>query len=146
MENGWGVDAREQAFVHTSGISIPIEMQNRSMAVCGWIRVLREEPRALGPMVIRAVRADVFGDLSETRVGWNLNAEGVGVGKHYGHCFQDPTMVCPTMSGSKFRTTLIQNGAEWLVLELCEPIDSLIDLAAEFHGYHQVCPHNHLFF
>ena len=77
----------------------PIEMQNRSVAVRGWIRVLR------------AVRADVFGDLSETRVGWNLNAEGVGVGKHYGHCFQDPTMVCPTMSGSKFRTTLIQNGA-----------------------------------
>ena len=135
MANGWRVDAREQSLVHTSGISIPIEMQNRSMSVRGWIRVLREEPQALGPMVIRAVRADVFGELSNMRAGWNLNTEGVGTGKHFGHCYQDPRVVCPTLSGSKFRTTLIQNGAEWLVLELCEPIESLIDLAAEFRGY-----------
>ena len=41
MENGWGISSREQTLVHESGISIPIEMQNRSMSVRGWIRVLR---------------------------------------------------------------------------------------------------------
>ena len=104
LENGWGVNGREQTLVHGSGISVPIEMQNKSMAVRGWIRVLREEPQALGPMVIRAVRADVWPDLTEMRIGWDLNAEGIGEGKHYGNCFQDPTLFCPTMAGDKFRT------------------------------------------
>ena len=79
------------------------------MSVRGWIRVLREEPQALGPMVTRAV----FGELSDMGVGWNLNAKGVGTGKHFGHCYQDPTLVCPTLSGSKFRTTLMQSGWFW---------------------------------
>ena len=39
------------------------------------------------------------------------------------------------MSGRKFRTTLIKDGDQWLVMELCEPLETLIDLAAEFHGY-----------
>ena len=135
LENGWGVNGREQALVHGSGITVPIEMQNKSMAVRGWIRVLREEPQALGPMVIRAVRADVWPDLTDMRIGWNLNAEGIGKGKHYGSCFQDPTLFCPTMAGNKFRTTLNQDGDSWFVLELCEPMSTLIDGSAEFFGY-----------
>ena len=59
----------------------------------------------------------------------------VGEGKHFGSCFQDPTLVCPTMAGSKFRTALIQDDGQWLVMELCEPLDTLIDLGAEFHGF-----------
>ena len=40
------------------------------------------------------------------------------------------------MSGRKFRTTLIQDNNQWLVLrKLCEPLESLVDLSAEFHGY-----------
>ena len=86
-------------------------------------------------MSIRAVKADVFKSLTDMRVGWKLNGEGVGEGKHFGHCFQDPTLVCPAMAGSKFRTTLIQDDGQWLVMELCEPLDTLIDLGAEFHGF-----------
>ena len=63
LENGWGVGGREQTLVHGSGVSVPIEMQNKSMSIRGWIRFLREEPHALGPMFIRAVRADVLPDL-----------------------------------------------------------------------------------
>ena len=69
------------------------------------------------------------------RIGWNLSPEGVGSGKHYANCFQDPTLACPTMSGRKFRTTLIQHEGQWLVMELCEPLDSIIDLSAEFYGF-----------
>ena len=112
-----------------------IEIQNKSMSVRGWIRVLREEPQALGPMVICAVRADVWPDLTEMRIGWDLNAEGTCKGKHHGNCFQDPTLFCPKMAGDKFRTTLTQDGDSWFVLELCEPISTLIDCSAEFFGY-----------
>jgi len=69
------------------------------------------------------------------RIGWNLNAEGIGRGKHYGSCFQDPTVLVLTMAGDKFRTTLIQDGGAWFVLELCEPMSTLIDCSAEFFGY-----------
>ena len=87
------------------------------MSVRGWIRVLREEPQALGPMVIRIIRANVFSDLSNMRAGWNLIAEGVGNGKHFGPCYGDPTVVCPTMAGNKYRTTRTQDGKPWLVLK-----------------------------
>ena len=76
-------------------------------------------------------------ELSDARVGWNLSPDGVGSGKHYSHysnCYQDPTVACPTMAG-KFRTTLIRDGEQWSVMELCEPLESIIDLSAEFHGY-----------
>ena len=109
--------------------------QYKSMSIRGWIRILREEPQALGPTVIRAVRADVLPDLTGMRIGWNLNAQGIGRGKHYGSSFQDPTLFCPTMSGDKYRTTLIEDAGAWYVLELCEPMSTLIDYSADFFGY-----------
>ena len=39
------------------------------------------------------------------------------------------------MAGSKFRTTLVRDGGQWLVMELCEPMETLIDLSSEFHGF-----------
>ena len=36
------------------------------------------------------------------------------------------------MDGNKFRTTLIKDAGNWLVLELCEPLQGLIDLSAVF--------------
>ena len=130
LENGWSVNGVEQTLTHGSGISIPIELQNKSMLVRGWVRMMKDEPQVLEPFSIRAVRAELFEELSYMRVGWNLSPEGVGSGKHYGNCFQDPTLACPTMSGRKFRTTLIKDGDQWLVMELCEPLETLIDLAA----------------
>ena len=134
MESGWSVNGVEQTLTH-GAIAIPIEMQNRSMSVRGWVRMLKEEPEILDICDIRAVRADVLEFLSGMRVGWNLGPDGVGNGKHYGNCFQDPTLACPTMGGNKYRTTLVQDGDHWYVLELCEPLDSIIDLGAEFYGY-----------
>lgn len=87
------------------------------------------------PFSIRVVKADVVEDLSGIRVGWELNAQGVGHGKHFANCFQDPTVVCPSMAGSKYRTTLVGDGGQWLVMELCEPMEILIDLSFEFHGF-----------
>ena len=135
LENGWSINGIEQTLTHGSGISIPIELQNKSMSVRGWVRMMRNEPEVLDPFCIRAVRAEVFDWLHDMRVGWHLSPEGVGSGKHYGSCYQDPTLACPTMSGRKFRTTLIKDGDQWVVMELCEPLEELIDLAAEFHGY-----------
>ena len=39
------------------------------------------------------------------------------------------------MAGSKYRTTLVRDGGQWLVMELCEPMETLIDLSSEFHGF-----------
>ena len=97
--------------------------------------MMRDEPEVLEPFSIRAVRAEVFDWLQEMRVGWNLSPEGVVSGKHYGSGYQDPTLACPTMFGRKYRTTLIKDGEQWFVMELCEPLEDVIDLAAEFHGY-----------
>jgi hypothetical protein len=132
MSNGWGVNAAESTLEHGCGVSVPIEMQNQSLAIRGWIRVLKDEQQ--DTLTVRAVRADVVPDLSEMRIGWQLNDEGVGRGKHFSNCFQDPTLVCPSMSGAKYRTTLVRDGGQWLVLELCERLDALVDLSAEFHG------------
>ena len=107
LENGWSVNGIEQTLTHGSGISIPIELQNKSMLLRGWVRMIKDEPQVLEPFSIRAVRAEIFNELSEMRVGWNLSPQGVGSGKHYGSCFQDPTLTCPTMSGRRYRTTLI---------------------------------------
>ena len=132
MSNGWSVNAAESTLEHGCGVSVPIEMQNQSLAIRGWIRVLKDEQQ--DTLTVRAVRADVVPDLSEMRIGWQLNDEGVGRGKHVSNCFQDPTLVCPSMSGAKYRTTLVRDGGQWLVLELCERLDALVDLSAEFHG------------
>ena len=132
MANGWGVNAAECTLEHSCGVSIPIEMRNQSLAVRGWIRFLKEEQGE--PMVVRAVMADVMPDLGEMRVGWQLNDQGDGRGKHFSNCFQDPTLVVPSMAGSKYRTTLVRDGGQWLVMELCERLGALIDLSSEFHG------------
>ena len=134
LESGWSVDGVQQTLTHGS-ISIPIERQQRSMTLRGWIRAVTEDPVIIDALCIRAVRAEVLSELRDARVGWGLSPDGVGSGKHYGNCFQDPLVACPTMAGRKFRTTLIKDGDQWLVMELCEPLESIIDLSAEFHGY-----------
>ena len=57
-------------------------------------------------------------------LGWNLNQYDLGVGRHYSDKFQDPMLVRPSMTGRKFRTTLLRDAGEWYVLELCEPMDT----------------------
>ena len=147
LESGWGVNGVEQTLVHNSGISVPIELQNRSMSVRGWIRMLKHELDAEAhdnddngdvskdSSLVRAVKADVFGGLTELRVGWHLNSDGIGTGKHFGDTFQDPSLVMPNMTGEKFRTTLVEVDNQWICLELCERMSDIVDLSAEFFGY-----------
>lgn len=47
------------------------------MAIRGWIRVLKDEQQ--DTLTVWAVMADVVPDLSEMRIGWQLNDEGVGL-------------------------------------------------------------------
>ena len=87
------------------------------------------------PASICAVKADVNPDLRLGPTGWNLDERNCGVGRHHASCFQDPTLVRPQMSGNLARTTLLREHGEWYVLELCEPLEGLIDLGADVFGY-----------
>ena len=69
LENGWSVNDIDQMLTHGSGISIPIELQNKSMLLRGWVRMIKDKPPVLEPFSIRAVRAEIFNELSEMRVG-----------------------------------------------------------------------------
>ena len=40
MQCGWGVSATDQSLVHSTGIKVPLEMQNQSMVVRGVIRAI----------------------------------------------------------------------------------------------------------
>ena len=107
---------------------------NHPLAIRVWIRVLKEEPGD-SSLHVRAIgAADVVSDLADMRVGWELNSDGIGCGKHFSRHFQDPTLVCPSMAGSKYRTTLVRDGGRWLVMDLCEHLDALVDFSADFHG------------
>ena len=59
------------------------------------------------------MKAEVTTDLIDVRYGWK---------------------VVPNMSGRKFRATLI-HGPAWYVMELCESLEQIIDLQAQFHGF-----------
>ena len=80
---------------------------------------------------INAVRADVFGGMDRGAIGWSLNDDDTGVRRHCSDHYIDPTLVRSDMSGRRYRTTLVKNGA-WFVLELCEPLESIVDPEASF--------------
>ena len=106
--------------------------------VQGWIRVLAEasDSNSLqSPKHVHAVRAELLYDLHKGPVGWNLSQYHIGIGRHFSDHFQDPSIAHPGMSGKKYRTTLLKDSGEWYVLELCEPLDGIIDPTAEFYGY-----------
>ena len=42
LQNGWSIQSDEQVLSHKTGLKVPIELQNRSIMVNGWIRVLKE--------------------------------------------------------------------------------------------------------
>ena len=103
LEAGWGIDPCEQTLVHSAGVKVPIELQNKSMVVKGWISVTNEasnETDMQQPASICAVKADVTPDLRLGPTGWNLDERNCGVGRHHASCFQDPTLVRPQMRQS----------------------------------------------
>ena len=138
LQAGWGMDSREQALVHEAGVKVPIDLQNMSLTVKGWIRVISSddvEPAHSPQALVRAVRADVTPLMRMGPMGWNLDSTNCGIGRHHSDHFQDPTLIRPDMSGKMYRTTLIRDKGEWYVLELCELLETLVDLNAEIYGY-----------
>lgn len=136
LENGWGIDGQQQALVHHSGLNIPIEMQNKSVVVHGFIRMMKGQPTVVQPAKVRVVQAEVKPDVVNGRIGWNLDARGCGLGRHFSDCFQDPTLVRPDIHGQKFRTTLVQgDDKRWYVLELNEPLEEMSRYSAQFYGF-----------
>ena len=90
-------------------MSVPIEMQKQSLALRGWIHVLKEEPSDFS-FHVRAVGADVISDLADMCVGWELNADGVVRGKHFSSQFRDPTLVCPSI---ELLCVMVEDGLSW---------------------------------
>ena len=137
---GCGMDSREQVLTHEAGVKVPIDLQNISVTVKGWVRVVHSEtvesvnqPKA----VIRAVKFELMLPpmMRLGPAGWSLDASNCGIGRHHSDRFQDPTLVRPQMSGKLYRTTLIRDKGEWYVLELCELLETLVGLNAEIYGY-----------
>ena len=104
------------------------------MVVQGWIRTIgsSDEDQPISNF-INAVRSDVFGGMDRGAIGWSLNDDGTGGGPHYSDQIMDPTLVPPDTSGQRNRTTLVKNGDAWFVLELCEPLESIVDPGASFY-------------
>ena len=137
LECGWGIDGRQQALVHEAGgVTIPVELQNRSMTVKGLIRVIKCSDAVQNENHVRAVRAEVMRELEVGPIGWNLDRSGCGVGRHFAAAHQDPTLARPEMTGSKFRTTLVKgDNGHWYISELCEPLDTMADLNSTLHEF-----------
>jgi hypothetical protein len=101
-ETGWGVDAGEQSLVHSTGVRIPIELQNGSMVVKGSIRATScnagsgDNP-GQASVVVRVVKATVRDEVLHGRVGWNLDEIGLGIGRRFAETYQNPTLVCPAI-------------------------------------------------
>ena len=112
LQAGWSMNSKEQVLTHDAGVKIPIELQNMSVTVKGWVRVISADPSSdmeQPPNMVRAVRADVTPLLRLGPAGWNLDSSNCGVGRHYSNCFQDPTLFRPQMSGDMCRTTLLRD-------------------------------------
>ena len=45
----------------------------------------------------------------------------------------DPSIARPDAAGNLYRTTLVKHGADWFVLEFCEPMASIADPSCQFY-------------
>ena len=128
LENGWCADGQQQALTQMAGAHIPIALQNRPMVVQDEIRMLREEfSSSAGDFHARAIQADVMDYIVQGTVGWELDDFGRGIGRHFADRFSDPILIRPGVSGSLFRTTLIEgDDRKWYVVELSESVPDLI--------------------
>eukprot|EP00435_Cladocopium_sp_Y103_P024508 s2794_g6.t1 len=70
LQAGWSMDSREQVLTHEAGVKVPIELQNMSITVKGWVRVINSSDDSAQchqpKLSVRAVRADVTADLGGT--------------------------------------------------------------------------------
>ena len=126
LECGWGVDGTEQALSHpATGTKVPIELQNKSMMVRGWIRMVGAAVPSLDEPAscVRAVKASVLPTVEHGAIGWQLDQFGLGIGRHYSDHFQDPSLMDPSITGARFRTTLVKDkvsGLFWNFVNLLQ--------------------------
>ena len=75
FEADWGVCSREQVLMHPeAGVKVPIELQNQSITVRGWIRAVseqRDESVVDVSHAICAVKIWVHEELQHGPIGWN---------------------------------------------------------------------------
>ena len=136
LQNGWGVRGAEQALYHQpTNTKIPIDLQNQSLTIPGWIRAIGSlhDDNEAPVSSIRAIKADVFGGRDKGPIGWHLEPDGTGVGRHYSDHFMDPSIARPDVVGNLYTTTLVKHGAHWFVLEFCEPMTSIVDPGCQFY-------------
>ena len=130
MEQGWSINAREQALVHEADgqeVKIPVEMQNRSLTVLGHIRMIEERPLA-----VRVMSVTLDNSLQQLNHGWQMSEKGMEIGFHVSNCFQDPCLYSQTLADRK-RTTLIQHSSGlWDMVEYCEPLGTWTSASGEF--------------
>ena len=130
MEQGWSINAREQALVHEADgqeVKIPVEMQNRSLTVLGHIRMIEERPLA-----VRVMSVTLDNSLQQLNHGWQVSEKGMEIGFHTSNCYQDPCLYSQTLADRK-RTTLIQHSSGlWDMVEYCEPLGTWTSASGEF--------------
>ena len=81
MRSSWNIHSGEQVLSHSTGLKVPIELQNRSVVVQGWIRVLSDAPQSDckdASNVVRAVKAGVTDDLRFGLLDGNLTDSILG--------------------------------------------------------------------
>lgn len=93
LGNGWGIDGQQQVLIQHAGANVLIEMQNKQVMARGFIRVLQQSDNVSTPVCVRLIQAEVMPDVVNGRIGWNLDDRECGIGKHFGDCYHDPTLV-----------------------------------------------------
>eukprot|EP00435_Cladocopium_sp_Y103_P024696 s2951_g6.t1 len=136
LQCGWGIDADRQALVNNSaGVEVPVILQNQSIVVHGSVRMMQHVVDEATVLSVRAIQAEVNDDVLQGPVGWELDSRGCGIGRHFSEVHMDPLLAKPDLPGTFYRTTLIEgDDRKWYVTELCEQLEALIQLDAEFHG------------
>eukprot|EP00435_Cladocopium_sp_Y103_P016278 s3391_g4.t1 len=136
LEQGFGINATEQSLVHHgSNTSVPIQLQNRSMAIVGQVRLISACVDGVEPHSVRAICAEVKPELINSSVGWSVNNAGYIVGRHMADSFQDPSLAFPALQGPQCRTALVKgDDGRWQILELNEPLRLLIQPDAKLQG------------
>ena len=114
--------------------SIPLQLQNKSMAVLGHIKVLQVPLHRDVPQMVRAVHAKVDQTLVDNPIGWSVNNVGYIISRHLSDSYQDPALAFPWVQGPQCRTTLVKGDDNaWHMIELNEPLRAIIHPDSKFH-------------
>ena len=126
MRSGWSLDANSMCLTHGE-LEVPLTFQNQSLVVDACVRTISK------PQVIRTLAVQLSEELqrtSEERYGWRKKDDH-WLGLHLGRSYQSPQFIPGFRSQEEgfCRSTLVNKGGQWELVEMAEPIDSLEDQA-----------------